>query len=91
MTTLDTTELKAAAREAGADLVGVADIGRFDGIDPAHHPASIYPEARSVIVLGKRVVRGCLRGVEEGSFLAGRSGSPVDGKKMNRPDDIFLP
>jgi len=64
-----TTTLKTAAITAGADLVGIADIGRFVGIDPQHHPASIFPEVRSVIVLGKRVVRGCLRGVEEGTHM----------------------
>lgn len=62
-------ELVVAAKTAGADLVGVADIGRFEGIDAQHHPASIFPEVRSVIVLGKRVVRGCLRGVEEGTHM----------------------
>lgn len=64
-----TAKLKVAARTAGADLVGIANIGRFDGIDPQHHPASIFPEVRSVVVLGKRVVRGCLRGVEEGTHM----------------------
>ena len=64
-----TEELKAFAREAGADLVGVASIGRFEGVNPQHHPGAIFPEARSVLVLGKRVVRGCLRGVEEGTQM----------------------
>ncbi|MCP4645565.1 MAG: epoxyqueuosine reductase [bacterium] len=60
-----TQQLKDAARAAGADLVGIASIDRFVEIDPAHHPASIFPEAQSVIVVGKRIARGCLRGVEE--------------------------
>ncbi len=64
-----TKRLRTAARAAGADLVGIATIERFDGVDPQHHPASIFPEAKSVIVLGKRVTRGCLRGVEEGTHL----------------------
>lgn len=55
------------AKQSGADLVGIASIDRFRGIPPEHHPASIFPETRSVVVLGKRIVRGCLRGVEEGS------------------------
>ena len=62
-----TTELKEAARAAGADLVGIAPVDRFDELPAAHHPRSIFPEARSVIVLGKRIARGCLRGVEEGT------------------------
>lgn len=66
----ETTELKRFSREAGADLVGIAPMERFEGVPAAHHPASIFPEARSVIVLGKRVTRGCLRGIEEGSQFA---------------------
>lgn len=62
-----TARFKAAARAAGADLVGIAPIGRFNGIAKSHHPSSIFPETRSVVVIGKRIVRGCLRGVEEGT------------------------
>lgn len=62
-----TVELKRHAKGVGADLVGIAGIGRFAGVDPAHHPASIFPEARSVLVIGKRIVRGALRGLEEGT------------------------
>jgi len=65
-----TNELKAAARGAGADLVGIASIDRFDGVPPEHHPRSIFPETRSVVVLGKRIARGCLRGIEEGTQFA---------------------
>lgn len=62
-----TEQLKQAAREAGADLVGIASIDRFDEVAQEHHPCSIFPEAQSVIVIGKRIARGCLRGVEEGT------------------------
>lgn len=62
-----TVRLKEAARRAGADLVGIAPIERFDGIAKSHHPSAIFPEARSVVVVGKRITRGCLRGVEEGT------------------------
>lgn len=64
-----TAELKHFAAARGADLVGVAGIDRFEGVDAQHHPASIFPETRSIIVLGKRVTRGTLRGVEEGTQL----------------------
>jgi epoxyqueuosine reductase len=60
-------KVRAVAREAGADLVGIADIARFADVPKEHNPLSIFPEARSVIVVGKRVVRGALRGVEEGT------------------------
>jgi epoxyqueuosine reductase QueG len=59
--------LEETARESGADVIGVADIGRFHGLPPEKHPQSIFPEARSVIVLGRRITRGTLRGVEEGT------------------------
>lgn len=65
-----TQKVKLAAREAGADLVGIAGIDRFEGVPAAHHPSSIFPETRSVIVIGKRIVRGALRGVEEGTQFA---------------------
>ncbi|NLG37315.1 MAG: 4Fe-4S binding protein [Clostridiales bacterium] len=55
------------AREFGADIVGFADIGRFSGADPAHDPRRIFPQARSVIGLGFRMLRGAMRGIEEGS------------------------
>ncbi|MBN2309300.1 MAG: hypothetical protein JXR94_10035, partial [Candidatus Hydrogenedentes bacterium] len=36
---------------------------------PEHHPRSIFPETRSVVVIGKRIARGCLRGTEEGTQM----------------------
>jgi len=65
-----TEELKSAAHKAGADLICIAPIDRFDGISAEHHPCSIFPETHSVIVLGKRIARGCLRGIEEGTQFA---------------------
>ena len=59
--------LRPRARELGADLLGVAPIDRFDELPPDRRPRSIFPEARSVLVIGKRVTRGALRGVEEGT------------------------
>ncbi|MDD5706179.1 MAG: hypothetical protein PHR35_09655 [Kiritimatiellae bacterium] len=62
-----TTAFKQYAEERRADLIGIAPIERFDGVPPNHHPCSIFPETRSVIVIGKRITRGTLRGVEEGT------------------------
>lgn len=62
-----TAEFKEHARRCGADLVGIASIERFAGVSARHHPASIFPEARAVVVLGRRITRGTLRGVEEGT------------------------
>jgi len=62
-----TSEFRAHAQSAGADIVGIAPIGRFSSLPPEGHPSSIYPEVRSVVVIGKRIARGALRGVEEGT------------------------
>lgn len=64
-----TAALRAFAVEKRADLFGIAPLNRFDDVPPEHHPATIFPETRSVIVLGKRITRGTLRGVEEGTQL----------------------
>ena len=65
-----TEQLKEQARAARCDLLGIAPIERFDGLPPERHPASIFPETRCVIVVGKRITRGSLRGVEEGTQFA---------------------
>lgn len=62
-----TTQFKDHVRAKGADLVGIAPIERFAELPKERHPASIFPEARSVVVIGKRIVRGAIRGVEEGT------------------------
>ena len=62
-----TDELKMFARVRGADLVGIAGIDRFVGLPQERHPAAIFPETKSVVVIGRRITRGTLRGVEEGT------------------------
>lgn len=62
-----TTQFKAHAKQAGVDLIGIAPISRFEDVSPEHHPASIFPEVKTVVVIGKRIARGALRGVEEGT------------------------
>ena len=68
MKRLSKEKIKEFAISAGLDLFGVANIERFDGAPPRMHPASIFPEARSVIVVGRRIVRGGWRGIEEGTY-----------------------
>ncbi len=55
------------SKKEGIDLIGFADRSRFEGVDPQHNPFSIFPEGKTVIMVGKRICRGSLRGVEEGS------------------------
>jgi epoxyqueuosine reductase QueG len=66
-----TQKVKETAFKSGADLVGIASIERFEGVPKEHHPCSIFPETQSVIVIGKRIARGCLRGIEEGTHFLG--------------------
>ena len=54
----------AMAKEAGADLVGFAPASRFDANDAIF---KIFPEVKTVIGLGFRVLRGTYRGTEEGT------------------------
>ncbi len=61
-----TTELyKQKAREFGANLVGVVSGKRFRNLTERF--PQIPPEAKSAMVIGRRVMRGSLRGVEEGT------------------------
>jgi epoxyqueuosine reductase QueG len=55
------------AKKDGIDLIGFADKSRFEGLDERVNPFSIFPEAKTVILIGKRICRGALRGVEEGT------------------------
>ena len=59
-------ELKTAAKGFGADLVGIAGIESFRDLPAEINPLSIHSGARAVIVLGRKVLRGALRGVEQG-------------------------
>jgi epoxyqueuosine reductase QueG len=70
---MDAKKLAEAAKAAGADVFGVANVGRFDELPVRQHPRTIFPETKSVIVLGRRIPRGALRGVEEGTNFANYS------------------
>ena len=59
--------IEEAAKKAGIDLIGFASRDRFAEVDPQHNPFSIFPEGKTVIMVGKRICRGALRGVEEGT------------------------
>ena len=60
-------EFKKSVYKLGADLIGIASVDRFDKVPLDKHPRSIFPETKSVVVLGRRITRGTLRGVEEGT------------------------
>jgi epoxyqueuosine reductase QueG len=64
---LELKSLQEASGAAGADVLGVAPVERFDELPEDRRPTAIFPETRSVVVLGRRIPRGALRGNEEGT------------------------
>ncbi|HQM32552.1 MAG TPA: hypothetical protein PKX85_08415, partial [Candidatus Hydrogenedentes bacterium] len=68
MATLTASRVKEFALSQGLDLVGIANIERFDGAPERMHPAAILPGARSVVVVARRILRGNWRGIEEGTY-----------------------
>jgi len=66
---MESESLKRHALACGADLCGIAPIERFEGAPIQLDPRQIFPAARSVIVLAFRILRGCLRGAEEGTHF----------------------
>ncbi|NMB98039.1 MAG: hypothetical protein GYA02_15780 [Clostridiaceae bacterium] len=59
--------LKEYAKSVGIDLIGFASKDRFENVVPEENPFAIFPEGKTVILLGKRITRGALRGIEEGT------------------------
>ena len=66
---MNAKEIKELAYHCGADLCGIASLDRFEGAPPQMDPRFIMPEAKSMIVMCFRVMRGSLRGIEEGTFF----------------------
>lgn len=54
-------------KREGIDLLGIAPKARFEALPPEKNPFSIFPEGKTVLLLGKRICRGSLRGIEEGT------------------------
>ena len=63
-------EVKAHAKRLGADLVGISPMSRFEGAPKQMDARYIFPNAKSMIVLGFRIARGTLRGIEEGTLFS---------------------
>ncbi len=66
-------DIKAAAKRLGADIVGIGSIDRWSTAPIQMDPKQIMPNAKSIIALGFRVLRGSLRGVEEGTYFSNYS------------------
>ena len=54
-----TDEVKQLASSLGADIVGVAPAQRL-ATTPGYRPLDLLPNASSVVVIGRRVLRGAL-------------------------------
>ena len=68
---MDAKSVKEAARRFGADLVGITSIGKFDGVAPQNDPRNIFRQGKNMIVIGRKIPRGALRGVESQSVSNG--------------------
>jgi epoxyqueuosine reductase QueG len=62
-------KVKEIAKKAGADLVGIASMDRFEGAPKQMDPRYINPDAKALIVIATRIPRGTLRGIEEGTYF----------------------
>jgi epoxyqueuosine reductase QueG len=62
---INAEKVKEFARKAGADIIGIGSMTAFEGTAPENDPRFIAPEAKSIIGLGFRVLRGAMRGLEE--------------------------
>jgi epoxyqueuosine reductase len=62
-------ELRAYAQAQGIDMVGFAHIDRFANAPEEFHPRNIYPHAKTVVVLGIRVLRGLMESLDEGLHI----------------------
>jgi epoxyqueuosine reductase QueG len=60
--------VKAHALNSGADMVGIASMDRFSELPAQVNPQSIFPDAKSMVVLGFRLFRGIFRGIQEQTF-----------------------
>jgi len=65
--------VKRKAIELGADAVGIGNIARWEGAPLQMDPRQIMPECKSIIGMVFRVMRGSLRGVEEGTYFSNYS------------------
>jgi len=50
--------IKDLAHDLGADLCGIAPVGRFHDAPEGFHPQDIFPEANSVVVIGRQFPEG---------------------------------
>lgn len=77
-------KIKEYAKECGADVVGITSMERFDGLPKEMDPRFIFPDAKSMIVMGFRILRGVFRGIEEGTWFTAYSLMGYEGMRWVR-------
>ncbi len=65
--------VKRQALAFGADAVGIGNIERWEGAPLQMDPRQIMPECKSIIAMAFRVMRGSMRGIEEGTYFSNYS------------------
>ncbi len=65
--------IKQQALAMGADSVGIGNIERWEGAPIQMDPRQIMPECKSIIAMAFRVMRGSMRGIEEGTYFSNYS------------------
>lgn len=75
---LTADDIKKAAREFGADIVGIGSIERWKDVPEPENPKAIMPRAKSVICIAFRIHRGVMRGAEEGTYFSAYTLSGFD-------------
>jgi len=61
MNTISSDHIKRYAKEKGADLVGIASVESFADYPEGRRPQDLLPDAKSVIVVGVRVLADTVR------------------------------
>ncbi len=62
-------ELRSYALDQGIDMLGFANITRFENAPTEFHPRNIYPHVKTVVVLGIRVLRGLMESLDNGMYI----------------------
>ena len=57
------------ANELQIDLIGFGSRERFAALPADSNPFTLFPTAQTAILIGRRITRGTLRGIEEGTNL----------------------
>ncbi len=70
----------------GVDIIGVANIERFDGAPERMHPGNIFPDCKSVISIVQGIPRSTYRGITEGTHW-----SNYTYYSYNRLNTLFRP